>query len=139
MLILDTDHLSALARDDRDTSALHRRLRDAQQVVGTTVVSVEEVMRGWLAKIAAQKVVSGQVRYYAKYQSSVETLGRAHILPFDTAAVIQFEQLRALRLGIGTMDAKIASIVLARRVTLLSRNLRDFQRVPGLLVEDWLE
>jgi tRNA(fMet)-specific endonuclease VapC len=36
------------------------------------------------------------------------------------------------------MDLKIASIVLAHDATLLSRNLRDFQQVPNLRVEDWL-
>ena len=42
------------------------------------------------------------------------------------------------KLRIGTMDLKIASITLVRRSTLLSSNLRDFQCVPGLVVEDWL-
>lgn len=37
------------------------------------------------------------------------------------------------------MDLRIASIVLANGATLLSRNLRDFDRVPGLRVENWLE
>jgi len=36
------------------------------------------------------------------------------------------------------MDLKIASIVLEDHATLLSRNLRDFGRVPALQVEDWL-
>jgi len=36
------------------------------------------------------------------------------------------------------MDLKIASIVLAHQATLLSRNLRDFQQVSDLRVEDWL-
>ena len=35
------------------------------------------------------------------------------------------------------MDLKIAAIVLANGATLLSRNLSDFRKVPGLKVEDW--
>jgi tRNA(fMet)-specific endonuclease VapC len=35
------------------------------------------------------------------------------------------------------MDLRIASIVMANRATLLSRNLVDFRRVPGLDVQDW--
>ena len=35
------------------------------------------------------------------------------------------------------MDLKIASIVLSRDATLLSRNLEDFSQVPDLHVEDW--
>jgi predicted nucleic acid-binding protein len=35
------------------------------------------------------------------------------------------------------MDLRIASIVLADSATLISMNLRDYQKVPGLQVEDW--
>lgn len=37
-----------------------------------------------------------------------------------------------------TMDLKIASIAIATSATLLSRNTRDFERIPNLHVEDWL-
>ena len=36
-----------------------------------------------------------------------------------------------------TMDARIASIALTTNSTLLSRNLRHFRGLPGLIVEDW--
>jgi predicted nucleic acid-binding protein len=35
------------------------------------------------------------------------------------------------------MDLKIAAIVLAQQATLLSPNLSDFRKVPGLQLEDW--
>jgi tRNA(fMet)-specific endonuclease VapC len=35
------------------------------------------------------------------------------------------------------MDLKIAAIALTRDATVLTRNLKDFSRVPGLRVEDW--
>ncbi|ETX07465.1 MAG: hypothetical protein ETSY2_11025 [Candidatus Entotheonella gemina] len=37
------------------------------------------------------------------------------------------------------MDLRIASIALSRNMTVLSRNLVDFMRVPGLRVEDWTQ
>jgi tRNA(fMet)-specific endonuclease VapC len=40
---------------------------------------------------------------------------------------------------IGTHDLKIAPIALVNDATLLSANLRDFEQVPGLRVENWLE
>jgi tRNA(fMet)-specific endonuclease VapC len=35
------------------------------------------------------------------------------------------------------MDLKIAAIALFNNATLLSRNLKDFRKVPDLNVEDW--
>jgi tRNA(fMet)-specific endonuclease VapC len=37
------------------------------------------------------------------------------------------------------MDLKIAAICLAHDATLLSRNLRDFEKVPDLRTENWLD
>ena len=56
---------------------------------------------------------------------------------FDEAAAVVFQRLRRARLRIGTMDVKIAAIVLSCEALLLSRNLADFRQVPGLQVEDW--
>jgi len=59
------------------------------------------------------------------------------LLGFTRAAADEFERLQKLRLRIGTMDLKIGAIALAHNATLLSRNLKDFGKVPGLQVEDW--
>ena len=36
------------------------------------------------------------------------------------------------------MDLKIASIVLVKNAKLLTRNLKDFRPIAGLVAEDWL-
>ena len=59
------------------------------------------------------------------------------VLPFDEAAAALFQQLTALKVRIGTQDLLIASITMGSEMTLLTRNLRDFQKVPGLALEDW--
>lgn len=62
---------------------------------------------------------------------------RAQVLPFDDAAAAAFESLRTQRVRVPTMDLRIASICLSRGMTLLTRNVADFARVPGLKFEDW--
>jgi tRNA(fMet)-specific endonuclease VapC len=64
-------------------------------------------------------------------------LAQFAILPFPESAIRRFEQLLTLRLRIGSNDLRIAAITLENSAILVSRNLRDFGRVPGLTVEDW--
>ena len=59
------------------------------------------------------------------------------MLPFDAKAAAHFARLKQARIRIGTMDLKIAAIALANDATLLTRNRADFDKVPGLRVEDW--
>ena len=44
-----------------------------------------------------------------------------------------------VHIRIGTQDLKIAAIVVEHGALLLSRNTIDFERVPGLQVESWLD
>ena len=138
MLILDTDHLSALASERAVSVQLLARLANSAESVATTVVCVEEHVRGWLARIARARTSDATVAAYAKFQRAVEDLGRGVVLPFDAAAASQFEQLRSRKLGLGTADLRIAAIALSTGQLLLSRNLRDFELVPGLRAEDWI-
>ncbi|HEX3068386.1 MAG TPA: type II toxin-antitoxin system VapC family toxin [Thermoanaerobaculia bacterium] len=63
------------------------------------------------------------------------------VLPFDRDAADSYSRLRfdLERIGrpIGERDLLIASIALALDLTVVTHNLREFTRVPGLKVEDW--
>jgi tRNA(fMet)-specific endonuclease VapC len=63
------------------------------------------------------------------------------LLPFglseaDTAATLRVT-LEAQGLPIGPIDTLIAATALTHQATLVTHNLREFQRVPGLLLDDW--
>lgn len=138
MVVLDTDCLTLLERDDGASLGLQLRLaRVPLQEIVTTIVSYEEQTRGWLAYAAQARTLDQQVHAYRLLRSHVETFRRIPLLDFDERAAAAFARLQAARIRIGTMDLKIASIALANDATLLSRNLRDFEKVPGLRVEDW--
>ena len=49
-----------------------------------------------------------------------------------------FDDLRKQKVTIGRSDLKIASIALVNDAIVLTANLRDFERVPGLKIENWL-
>jgi predicted nucleic acid-binding protein len=65
------------------------------------------------------------------------------ILPFDAAAANQYGKVRAQleRQGtpLGEADLRIAAVALAHGFTVITGNVRHFQRVPGLSVENWFE
>jgi tRNA(fMet)-specific endonuclease VapC len=66
---------------------------------------------------------------------------RLPVLPFDTDAAAAFGALRAEleRRGtpIGAYDTQIAAHALGLGLTVVTNNRREFDRVPGLAVEDW--
>jgi tRNA(fMet)-specific endonuclease VapC len=99
---------------------------------------LEEQTRGWLAAINRKRGVHDQIPYYARLAGLVNFYRRWRILPFDVRAASHFVSLRQ-SLRIGTMDLKIASIAIANDAVLLSANLRDFELVPGLRVENGLD
>jgi tRNA(fMet)-specific endonuclease VapC len=64
-------------------------------------------------------------------------LGGLTILTFPEPAIRRYEQLKSSRLNVGKKDLRIAAIALEHGGIVVTRNLRDFQRVPGLTVENW--
>lgn len=138
MYLLDTDHLTLLERGGAESLPLQRRLEQIPaEEVATTIVTYEEQMRGWLARAAQARTVERMVTAYARLQIHIETFNGVPIVPFDGRPAAHFERLRQARVRIGTMDLKIAAIAVANDAILLSRNLSDFGRVPGLRAEDW--
>ena len=65
------------------------------------------------------------------------------ILPFDEAAVWVYGDLRAEleRKGtpIGSLDTMIAAHALSQQSTLVTNNTREFAKVPGLALENWVQ
>jgi tRNA(fMet)-specific endonuclease VapC len=88
--------------------------------------------------VAKLRSLEEQVTAYSYLQRHLQVFCAVPLVPFDPAAATIAQQLQKQRLRIGTMDIKIASIALAQNSILLSRNVSDFQKVPGLRVEDWI-
>ena len=141
MVILDTDHLTVIQRRSQPIfSSLASRLRSVpQNEICTMIINVEEQMRGWLAVIGRAKNVGHEVATYQHLHALFSFFASTPVLDFDERAAQRFLELRRSRVRLGSMDLKIAAIAISRGGTLLSRNLTDFRRVPGLSVEDWTQ
>jgi tRNA(fMet)-specific endonuclease VapC len=140
MLLLDTDHFSVLtdARHSKH-SRLIERLSLTEEAVAIPIVSVEEQLRAWLAQINRLRDVRRQIYAYDRLTRLLQIFGEWEIAGWTDPAASEFVRLRQARVRIGTQDLKIAAIAMSNDATLLSANLRDFERVPGLQVDDWLQ
>lgn len=131
--VLDTDHVTLHQRGHPQVIAQCRRL--PPNLLAVTVISIEEQMRGRLAQIGRnQEDVAAS---YGRLGATLDYFCELIVLPFDAAAHRRFDQLRGEGIRIGTLDLRIAAIVLQRSAILVTRNRRDFERVPGLKLEDW--
>lgn len=127
--MLDTNALSELVRNPHGTLAQKLNALDPDAVCTSIVAACE-------LRFGAQRKGS------APLSQRVEQLLQAlTVLPLDTPADEHYADIRATleRSGppIGSHDLFIAAHARSRGMTLLTRNLREFQRVPGLTVEDW--
>jgi tRNA(fMet)-specific endonuclease VapC len=73
---------------------------------------------------------------YWRFEKILRDFSTRQIVPFDEAASEVFVSMKKQRVRVGTLDLRIASIAIAKQLTLLSRNLQDFLKVPGLDAED---
>jgi tRNA(fMet)-specific endonuclease VapC len=105
----------------------------------TTIISVEEELGGWLSQVNKCRDSDLQINIYARLAERVSFLARWTVLQIDAESLAQFRAFRKQGIRIGTQDLKIACIALAHDATVLTRNLVDFQQVPGLRVENWLD
>ena len=133
--VLDTDSLSLWQHGHSVVSA--RVAEHSPGDLAVAVITVPEQLDGWHSQLARAKRPEQLARVYDLLADSVRFLARLQILSFTEPAISRYEHLRSLKLNIGKMDLRIAAIVLEHGATLITRNRRDFQRIPGLLIEDW--
>ena len=137
LFVLDTDMLSHLQRGHPRVAAQCAARRPDELAI--TVISLEEQLSGWYTLVRQTKKPDELVSAYQSLIDSVKFLSRLTILPLTLPALGRFQQLVTLRLNVGRMDLRIASIVLEHQGVCVTRNVRDFALVPGLVLEDWTQ
>ena len=102
------------------------------------------------SRLFLSSLVHAELRFGAeKSQRSAQALASLDVLvrgfaplPFDAGAAVAYGQIRAAleRKGkvIGPMDMLIAAQAVSAGLVLVSDNLREFRRVPGLQCENWM-
>jgi tRNA(fMet)-specific endonuclease VapC len=133
--LMDTDILSLY--QDGHPAVTRNVLAHPMGDLGVTIISVEEQLVGWHSWLHRSKTREARARVYQRFTDAVRFLSRLRIVSFTEPAMNRYEELRARLRNVGGNDLRIAAIVLHEGAALVTRNLRDFKRVPGLRVEDW--
>ena len=140
MFLLDTDHLVVLQRrgPKHEYENLSRRMAQfGLDDFAISVVTIHEQILGANAYISRANDRGGILRGYEMMKRTLQDAGYYLVLPFDEAALLEFERQRHAGVRIATMDLRIGCIGVSRQLTVLTRNLVDFRAVSGLSVEDW--
>ena len=139
MRLLDADTLTHLHA--RHPQVVQRLNQCDDPEIGISIVTKAEVLRArceFLLKAADGEQV---LRAQHWLEISEALLQQLIIVPYDDAAVREFRRLQNHKTAktIGHADLLVASVALANRATLVTRNLRHFRQVPGLDLENWVD
>lgn len=135
LYVLDTDILSLYQRGHALVTQ-HVDARQAGEVV-ITVITVEEQLLGWYAALRKAKRKDQIANVYKRLAETLPLFAKWPALAFPESAIDRYHTLVGLKLNIGRMDLRIAAIVLESNAILVTRNDRDFSRVPTLVIENW--
>lgn len=134
---LDTS-VAGFAFEDVDPVASRVRAQPSGSVF-TTAVTLEEAVSGWYDYLRKATQPSAVERAYARLVGTVTNFAKLPILPYTLAAIARYEWLLRMKLNVRKNDLRIAAIALVHNATVVTANVRDFARVPGLAVEDWTQ
>ena len=138
MNAFDTDVFSEiLLGNDVYISRLSLIPSDQQAI---PIIVAEEIFRGRLNVIRQAEAAKSKISIdlaYQLFEETIRDLRRLQILSYTSEAETTYQRWRDASIRISTHDLRIAAICVVHGATLISRNRRDFERVPGLAVEFW--
>jgi tRNA(fMet)-specific endonuclease VapC len=105
--------------------------------IRVTSITIEEQVGGWYSTIRTARTPAQIEAAYARFTDSVRELSGWDALPFTVSAVQRFQDLLRRKLSVGGNDLRIAAIAMEFGAIVVTRNLRDFGRIPGVQCEDW--
>ncbi len=139
MYLLDTDTLTHLHSGNSNVVERLKSVADIE--VGITIITKVEILRGRIDYLLKAEAGTNLLKAQELLFRTEELLNDLVIVSINQAASVEFDRLLGVSKfrKIGRADLLIASITLANRATLVTRNLRHFKQIPGLRVENWVD
>ena|ERR1043165_5306396 len=137
MVILDTNVLSALIKNEPDSVIEHWLDGQPELSIWTTMISIFEIRYGLAIMPAGRR----QSLMLSEFDRTIEEKLERRVLSFDSAAAEQAAALMARRKMAGRpvdlRDTMIGGIALAHRATLATRNVRHFADLEVAVLDPW--
>jgi tRNA(fMet)-specific endonuclease VapC len=135
LYVLDTDILTLFRHGH--ASVCQNVAAHPPTELALTILTVEEQLTGWYGLLRKVKQPAQVAKVYLELADAVRFLGRWQIFSYSVSAITRYDQFRALKLKVGKTDLRIAAVTLENGGVLVTRNVRDFQRIPNLIIENW--
>jgi tRNA(fMet)-specific endonuclease VapC len=133
--ILDTDHVSLFQNGH---PLVIKKIQSIDpDYIAVTIVTVEEQMYGRLNRIRRAKLTDELRLAYFNLNRTLAYFQTVRVLDFDSSAADRYQSIISQKIRVGTQDLKISAIALSCNAVVVTRNFRDFGKVPGLQIEDW--
>lgn len=135
LYLLDTDHISLYQTGH--PRVLQNLMRHMNDRFAVAVITVEEQLTGWQTALRKARDDVRRAEVYRRMALAVEDLACWKVFPFSLSAMTRHVQLLRQHRNVGSNDLKIAAIALENGGIVVTRNARDFARIPGLMWVDW--
>ena len=138
MIAFDTDVLSLILLGHEPTVKRASAIPLSEQFV--PIIAIEEILRGRLNAVRQAESGQGKLDLSSSYrflELTISAFRGLNMLSHSSAAETLLQKWRQQRIRGSSHDLRIAAICVNHGATLVSRNRRDFERVPGLTVEFW--
>ena len=138
MKAFDTDLLTEILAGNPAYAERLARIPVAEQAA--PIVAVEEIIRGRLNTIRQAEAGKAKIRIdqaYALFEQTLDDLHDVKVLSITESAEALLKDWRKKKIRGSTHDLRIAASCVIHAATLVTRNRRDFEKVPGLSVEFW--
>ncbi len=140
MIVLDTDIVTLLSYGQTDKLQQRMKAVPESEELATTIITRMEILQGRFSSIVKAANEGELLKAMDRFRASRELLDSFRLLEVNNAAGQHFKQMmkakkRPKRRG----DMLIACIALAHQALLVTRNVKDYEPVKGLRMENWAD
>lgn len=138
MIAFDTNVLTEILLGNE--TCLARAAAVPVQEQSVPIIVIEEIIRGRLTIIRQAEAGKAKIsleRAYQFFQETFTDARRLQILSYNATADSIYQRWRQQGIRVSTHDLRIAAICCAHKAKLITRNRKDFELIPELIVEFW--